>query len=139
MDIDQFKDINDSYGHAAGDEAIRQVGRLIKKVLRKSDIGARIGGEEFAILLEVSDQEGAELLANKLLDVITSRPVNYNENSFTLSASFGVSVSNNGLEALFQRADKALYRAKDAGRGCVIVDDTIEDPLIENSYVKINR
>lgn len=122
MDIDQFKNINDNYGHTAGDEAIRQVGRLIKELIRKSDIGARVGGEEFAILLEVSDHEGAELLANKLLKIIISTPVVYKDGSFTISASFGVSVCDCDLETLFQRADEALYRAKDAGRSCVVVD-----------------
>jgi len=136
MDVDQFKNINDNYGHAAGDEAIRQVGRLIKTVIRKSDIGARIGGEEFAVLFEVTNQEGAELLAKKLLKVITGTSVNFNETSFTISASFGVSVSNSNLETLFQRADEALYRAKDAGRGCVVVSDSTEEPDFETNKLK---
>ncbi len=133
MDVDQFKKINDNYGHVAGDEAIRQVGRQIKKAIRKSDIGARIGGEEFAILLEVSDHDGAELLAEKLLKVITGTPVV--ENSFTISASFGVSVCDCGLEMLFRRADEALYRAKDGGRSCIVVDGCAGEPQFENINV----
>jgi len=135
MDVDQFKKINDNYGHAAGDEAIRQVGRLIKKAIRKSDIGARIGGEEFAILLEVSDHGGAELLAEKLLKVITGTPVVYSKNSFTISASFDVSVCDCGLEMLFKRADEALYRAKDGGRSCIVVDGCAGEPQFENINV----
>jgi len=137
LDIDHFKRINDTYGHAGGDEAIRQVGRLIKQVIRKSDIGARIGGEEFAVLLEVSDRDGAEILAEKLLNAITGTPVVYNERSFTISASFGVSVCVCGLETLFKRADEALYRAKNSGRSCVVVDGDAVEPQFESIKVEL--
>ncbi len=137
MDVDQFKAINDSYGHVAGDEAIRHIGRLLKSNIRKSDIGARVGGEEFAILLEISDHDGAEHLANKLLSVINSTPVEFNDQSFSISASFGVSVCDCSLEMLFKRADDALYRAKGAGRGCVVVDGCVVEPEFESVRIDL--
>ena len=119
IDIDDFKKINDRYGHIVGDVVLKQVGGLIKKVLRKSDIAARYGGEEFAILLPNSSKEGACELATRLLAMIRSLFVPQ-LNGRQVTASIGVSSCREGnLSAdvnLLQLADEAMYLAKQSGK-----------------------
>jgi diguanylate cyclase (GGDEF)-like protein/PAS domain S-box-containing protein len=126
LDFDRFKTINDSLGHAAGDEFLVAVARRIQLLLRPHDIVARLGGDEFAILVE--DFDGpvyAETLAERMIDAL-SKPLNLNGNEVATSASVGITYSNIGYANpadMLRDADTAMYKAKAAGKGrCVVFD-----------------
>lgn len=127
MDLDRFKTINDTLGHAAGDEALKNIGKILKNEIRESDICARIGGEEFGILFRVTSQQDAGDLAEKLRKVIERSKITYNNEDFSITASFGVAVCATSLEKLFKGADQALYQAKKAGRNCVVTVGCVVD------------
>ncbi|MEA1889869.1 MAG: GGDEF domain-containing protein [Pseudomonadota bacterium] len=129
IDIDHFKKINDEYGHAAGDATIKQIGHILRKGMRKSDLSARIGGEEFGILLTTSLADGAAQLAETLRLLIAKTPISYNGKDFSISASFGVAVGNLDLDTLMKRADASLYQAKSAGRNRVICDGRVVEKI----------
>jgi diguanylate cyclase (GGDEF)-like protein/PAS domain S-box-containing protein len=117
LDIDHFKQYNDSYGHPAGDDALRQVAQVLKSVARSTDEVARYGGEEFAVLLRMTDKDGAKNMADRFRAAIEAahwpnRPV---------TASLGASsygTSGTSAASLIDSADHALYAAKKAGRNC---------------------
>lgn len=121
VDIDRFKSINDNYGHLVGDQAIRQTARLMQQQLRRvSDCICRYGGEEFAIILPMTDRQGAKLFAENLRSQLNSEPLVTSDVSLTITASFGVATlyanDNNNEGELIAQADKALYQAKQQGR-----------------------
>lgn len=121
-DIDNFKTINDEYGHDAGDKVIAAVAELFYQETRSRDLAARVGGEEFAILLNDTDSHAASDFANRLRERISL--LNFTEiaANFRVTASFGVvCAANDSLSALLKSADTALYQAKDNGRNCVVV------------------
>jgi len=122
MDIDNFKTINDRYGHAAGDAALKQIGRLLLQRLRKSDVFARIGGEEFGMLLPLTPLGKAAQLAEELRQVIASTPMTYGSDSFSITASFGVTSGVCDIDTLVRQADLTMYQSKDSGRNAVICD-----------------
>ncbi len=118
LDIDHFKQVNDHYGHLAGDQVLKGIGRLVKKSIRNHDFFARWGGEEFALLLPNTELEGAMKLAENLRKNIGSH--RFPEGIF-VSCSFGVaSVREKGEKCLFRKADEALYEAKVQGRNRVV-------------------
>lgn len=119
MDIDNFKKINDSYGHAAGDTALTQVGRILLERLRKSDISGRIGGEEFAVILPGTSIEQSLRLAEQLRRQIEELEIQAEENTIKITASFGVASGIDDLDTLSGQADKAMYRSKQSGRNAV--------------------
>ncbi|NLW23626.1 MAG: diguanylate cyclase [Tissierellia bacterium] len=125
LDLDKFKIINDTYGHGAGDEIIREVGRLIKTSFRKTDITGRIGGEEFAVLLRNASLEEGRKVAEKFRETVAKSKVKYEDQEITFTLSIGVvSIQGNtdnikGIEDIFKMADDALYKAKAKGRNCV--------------------
>jgi diguanylate cyclase (GGDEF)-like protein len=122
LDVDHFKAVNDSYGHALGDEALRCVTRACKQSLRKMDVFARHGGEEFVILLPATHEKAACSVAEKLRRAIAEMPVSDGQNNITLTASFGVAqlrASDQGIDPGLARADIALYAAKHSGRNCI--------------------
>ncbi len=121
-DIDHFKRINDTYGHAAGDEVLQHLGRLMQASLRTSDAIGRYGGEEFLFVLPRADNEGGREVAERVRAAVASAPVSCAAGALTVTASFGVASSAaSGFDAatLVQAADEALYRAKAHGRNCV--------------------
>jgi diguanylate cyclase (GGDEF)-like protein len=123
LDLDYFKDVNDRYGHAAGDEVLRQVAQILLATLRSTDVVARYGGEEFAVLLTETRIEGAMVIAERVRTAVEDRVLDVEGNEIALTVSIGVT-SHNGEESeageeLLKRADDALYRAKAAGRNCV--------------------
>ena len=122
MDIDNFKTINDNYGHAAGDAALKQIGQIMLQRLRKSDIFARIGGEEFGMLLPLTSLNKAAQLAEELRRVIESTPVVFEDNIFNITASLGVSSGISDIDTLVRQADKAMYKSKKSGRNAVVCD-----------------
>ncbi len=128
FDVDWFKQVNDRLGHAAGDRALRRLAALLEREGRLADVLARIGGEEFAVVLFGVDEAGAEAFAERVLDVVTSETAG---DEVPLSLSAGVAGSAWNSEQLFLAADRALYCAKEAGRGRVEV--CIDDALLAKS------
>ncbi|MBK8537793.1 MAG: diguanylate cyclase [Candidatus Competibacteraceae bacterium] len=125
IDLDHFKQVNDSYGHAAGDAVLRHFATVARHVLRKVDLLGRLGGEEFAALLPGTDPEGARQLAERLRQIIASSPVHTASGIITITVSIGVTLfalSDSAADTVLARADRALYRAKDEGRNRVEVD-----------------
>jgi diguanylate cyclase (GGDEF)-like protein len=114
VDIDNFKSINDTHGHATGDEVVRNLATALRDCLRPGDITARLGGDEFLVFAPDCDREGAEQIARRLLDSVrqTAGPVRFR-------VSIGISVvtaAQGDFDRLYHQADTALYRAKAAGR-----------------------
>ena len=121
LDIDHFKAINDNYGHAAGDIALRNLANLIKTHLRDSDIPCRFGGEEFVVLLpNTSATEGVEMANLLKKRMMESTIALTDSNVQSLTASFGVSDHGETVEDLLNNADKAMYVAKNGGRNHVM-------------------
>jgi diguanylate cyclase (GGDEF)-like protein len=121
LDVDHFKKINDTFGHEAGDEVLRQVARTLKHATRSTDVTARYGGEEFAILLPSTPLDAAALFAEHLRETIASLP--WEGAALTISigaASDTASSSGRGICRLVQHADAALYEAKRSGRNRVV-------------------
>ena len=126
VDIDFFKSVNDTHGHAAGDEVLRTVAGIIKQALRESDIPARYGGEEFAVLLPFTHLEEAKIVGERLRKTVETTPITINqdtvdEKQINVTISMGLAEFDNSEsgETLFERADKALYEAKKNGRNQV--------------------
>ncbi len=119
IDLDGFKTVNDTYGHAAGDEVLRVVGHRIRASLRARDLVARVGGDEFNVLVDgIGSEDDVTRLARSLLGVVTE-PVRYQGQSLALSASIGISFfprDANDVDALVTHADMAMYEAKSRGR-----------------------
>lgn len=127
IDLDYLKKINDTYGHQAGDEAIKTIGRLLRESCRSIDSAARYGGEEFCLLLPNTEVEMAEQLADRLRRLINDEPI---EGPGRISASLGVAcypMHADNEETLFQRADEALYAAKQGGRNQVKISSPAPD------------
>lgn len=120
FDIDRFKQINDTYGHDAGDEVIRMFGQRVRSVLRESDFIARLGGDEFVLIAEaLNHRDDAALIAQKLVDAM--KPVfDIGASQLQVSTSIGVAYFDAGMtpDALVKAADQAMYDAKRAGRNC---------------------
>jgi len=124
LDLDKFKEINDTFGHHAGDEVLRVTASRIVAAVRKSDTVARMGGDEFIVLLsDLSDPEAVESIAAKVVAAL-SLPVRFAGVELPVSVSVGVcTVTAGELDAdmLLRNVDAALYRAKARGRGCYAV------------------
>jgi diguanylate cyclase (GGDEF)-like protein len=118
LDVDNFKSINDRFGHIAGDKILIFVAKLLKKALRDGDKIYRFGGEEFFILINRTDLEGAQLVANRLLSLCRqNKPLFQNEQiSVTISMGLTKIHQDDTLDSLIHRADTALYRAKSSGK-----------------------
>ena len=118
VDLDHFKQINDTWGHLAGDEALRMTGIALQGASRGSDHAGRYGGEEFLVVLPDTDPAGAHAAAERIQERIRRAPVEWREQRIALTASFGVATHRPGETAaqLLSRADDALYQAKEQGR-----------------------
>jgi diguanylate cyclase (GGDEF)-like protein len=116
VDLDGLKLINDSFGHQAGDEALMQVARLLVGGVRKSDVVARIGGDEFAILLGHSDEDTARETATRLVDMIAGSDFSHGGQTLPLSVAIGAGLihGDDTPEAALARADREMYRRKAA-------------------------
>ncbi|NLC11844.1 MAG: diguanylate cyclase, partial [Firmicutes bacterium] len=126
IDLDFFKNINDTYGHAAGDEIIRRMGNIIKTNFRKTDLAGRLGGEEFAVLLKNTSLQEAKRAAEKFREAVSKTKVIYEKQEINLTVSIGVAVTcggidnNSNIEDILKQADNALYKAKAKGRNCIV-------------------
>jgi diguanylate cyclase (GGDEF)-like protein len=132
IDLDGFKAVNDTYGHAAGDVVLQEVAQRVQARLRAEDALARIGGDEFVILLEeVGSREGALRVAQTALDAIRSVTEALG-NPVKISASIGISSARGregaarGTTALLAEADQAMYQAKQAGKGVFVISPQAE-------------
>nr|WP_319556437.1 diguanylate cyclase [uncultured Vibrio sp.] len=123
LDIDYFKTINDQFGHSVGDKALTHFTQVCRTGLRKSDTFGRIGGEEFAVILPLTEAKKAQEIANRIRILIEKSPCVSHGNLINLTVSIGVAAFNqqDDFEALLEEADKALYHAKHHGRNQVII------------------
>jgi diguanylate cyclase (GGDEF)-like protein len=124
LDIDFFKRVNDTYGHAAGDKVLVKIAHVCQQHIRSTDLLARFGGEEFCFLLPETNAKSAHLLADHLRTAISAIGFEANGQSFSVTASVGISEcsgEDDSLESLLERSDEALYSAKQAGRNCVVI------------------
>jgi diguanylate cyclase (GGDEF)-like protein len=121
VDIDHFKSVNDRYGHAVGDDAIKFVALACKQDLRGSDIVGRLGGEEFALLLPETDCARGAVAAERIRERVAAQFLSAGKVQFKITVSVGVAeamANMAGVEALLRAADLALYQAKTDGRNC---------------------
>lgn len=123
IDIDHFKAINDTYGHACGDEILKAVSQTVRTLLRKYDVFARYGGEEFLTLLPETDLEGATIVAERFRRKIEQMNVHYGDYTINITITLGVAKFDPklGADRSIQLADKALYQGKESGRNRVMV------------------
>ncbi|MGD9202474.1 MAG: diguanylate cyclase [Chitinispirillia bacterium] len=123
IDIDDFKKVNDNYGHLVGDAVLIDLTKRISNTIRSGDILARYGGEEFALILYDTDLSGADILANRLCQVISRTPLSYSEYEISYTVSIGLVYCNSSIalekDIIIGRADRALYKAKSNGKNRV--------------------
>lgn len=127
-DIDYFKKVNDTYGHAAGDLVLKTVSKIMRSQLREYDIAARYGGEEFAILLPFTNEEEAAMVAERLRKSVENKVIDISkansdvkEKNIQVTISLGIYKFNGKDDDLLKNADKALYQAKETGRNKVVI------------------
>lgn len=136
VDIDHFKQLNDRLGHAAGDAALCAVGATLQSVARTTDVVARLGGEEFGLLLVDTDVQGASQAAERVRAAIARLPFTHEDRELPMTVSVGAAVltaelaSRTTADAMLSLADEALYQAKAAGRNRVVVQSPPGDPLV---------
>jgi diguanylate cyclase (GGDEF)-like protein len=130
IDIDHFKAINDTYGHAAGDAALKQLATLVRNRLRDSDVFGRIGGEEFVVIAPSTNAAAASLLSQRLMDTLAAHDVRFEHIPLKFTVSIGIACCVPGdktIETTMARADSAMYQAKHQGRNrFVLIDATPE-------------
>ncbi|WP_018700918.1 GGDEF domain-containing protein [Amorphus coralli] len=144
LDLDHFKHVNDTYGHAAGDEVLQSFTSRVRGVLHVDDIFGRIGGEEFTILMPQAGAGEAEALAERVRNTVDAQPIMWRANRIRVSVSVGLAVdpeAGRSLDELLEDADKALYEAKRLGRNQVVAarsDDTLE-PVVDPNPERAHR
>lgn len=122
IDADHFKEVNDKYGHAAGDKVLVELSQQLQQALRNDDIVCRLGGDEFLVICENTDCSGATHIAQLLCDKVLKLKVNLVEGTWFGSVSIGVASKKEDMlemEDLIKMADRGVYLAKEAGKGCV--------------------
>ncbi|MBF0540073.1 MAG: diguanylate cyclase [Nitrospirae bacterium] len=121
LDIDHFKHVNDTFGHYAGDLTIKKVSNLLKDAFRKSDIVARIGGEEFCVLAVNIKEDSITQTFERLRNKIETNEITFGKERFHITISIGVTmILSDSLEHMMRLADELLYKAKNSGRNCII-------------------
>ena len=132
IDMDRFKSINDSLGHHAGDETLREVARRLRRSLRKSDTAVRLGGDEFAVVLETGVSfDGAQSAAQKIIESVR-RPIAHGADTVTVGASIGIAMfpeHGDDHDVLVHNADAAMYQAKRSGGGFAVFDSRYSDAI----------
>lgn len=125
IDLDFFKKINDTFGHLGGDKVLVHAAKLLKMATRQYDIVGRIGGEEFAVFMSMSDPDSAERIATRIRSIFAQTPFDVDGVTSTVTASIGVATMScdTSFEALYDKSDNALYKAKKSGRNKVIFSD----------------
>lgn len=135
FDLDHFKQINDNYGHLTGDDVLRETVNCINQALRGTDMLFRFGGEEFVIVLPGVNSTGAALAADRLRGILEKHVFVSNHKTVPVTASFGTATAstNETAATIIERADKALYSAKQAGRNRVISAESEDEAIIVNA------
>lgn len=125
VDIDHFKEVNDTHGHLVGDKVLTETARRINSALRDFDNIGRYGGEEFLLVLNGANLRTAQHVAERIREHVATQPINLQGLEVPVSISLGVAVArtDEAVDALVSRADKALYAAKASGRNCVVLAD----------------
>ncbi|MBI1259933.1 MAG: diguanylate cyclase [Chloroflexi bacterium] len=130
LDLDHFKEVNDKHGHLVGDDVLRAFSQYVQRTMRLEDEFARIGGEEFAILLPHTNLDGARVITERIRNIIEISPIRYEENGMKkelfITVSIGVAEANPedaDIEHTMDAADKALYKAKETGRNRVVCSE----------------
>lgn len=129
LDVDHFKSVNDRFGHAGGDAALRHLIAVVSKQLRRSDLMGRLGGEEFAVLLPAIAPADSERLARRLVMQVAKSPAAHGDRSINMTVSIGLALArptDHSIEQVIARADDALYRAKAEGRNRMVKDYSAE-------------
>jgi diguanylate cyclase (GGDEF)-like protein len=138
IDLDNFKNINDSHGHSYGDILLKQVAERLLSVFSKNDLVCRQGGDEFIVLCRCCDEPSIASLANRVLQAIAT-PYYVENYNFVLGASIGVACypqDGNSFEALFSAADTAMYQAKNVKNSFNIFSSELREQLMETSYIQ---
>lgn len=114
VDVNQLKYINDNFGHAAGDFALMEIAKRLAGSIRATDVAARIGGDEFGLILDQSSEDGARAQVERLRGVLTAAPAHYDGHEIALSACFGVAMLQTGMTEsdILAAADRDMYRSK---------------------------
>lgn len=123
LDVDEFKAVNDRYGHSMGDSALIELTVICANNIRHADFIGRLGGEEFAVCCPDADLAGAERMAERIREAIDQQPIYHHEHSCSMTVSLGVTAfrdSDANLEEFLERADRLLYQAKEQGRNRVV-------------------
>ncbi|PWF48855.1 GGDEF domain-containing protein [Massilia glaciei] len=131
IDIDHFKAINDTHGHAAGDAALIQLAGLVRKRLRDSDVFGRIGGEEFVVIAPSTNAAAAAQLSQRLMETLAAADIGWEGIALKFTVSIGIACSDRAdksIEATMARADSAMYQAKHAGRNRYVLIEAPVDP-----------
>ncbi len=142
FDVDLFKQVNDSFGHPAGDEVLKQLAGLIETQLRSSDMLARYGGEEFIILLPESGIDAAREVATKIRSLVEAAVFIHNDRPISITVSAGISSLTDSMErpeALIEAADSALYQAKESGRNRTVVDGDYDDSGARSCSTSVSK
>ena len=130
FDIDHFKDVNDTYGHQAGDEVIRQTSKTLRRTIRKTDIAGRYGGEEFGVILVDSDDKNTYILAERLRKRIEALVIKYENEKIKFKISIGISQLSEQTETYqkwLEQTDQALYYSKENGRNLTTIYSDIKN------------
>jgi two-component system, cell cycle response regulator len=135
IDIDHFKKVNDAHGHLAGDEALKMISHVMQGALRKEDVLARYGGEEFVVLARETPLAGARALGERIRKAVERSRLSWQDHDLALTVSVGVATTSGpgayepgqSEQDLLAAADRALYRAKQGGRNCVMAAPSAGD------------
>ena len=132
FDIDFFKNINDDFGHSAGDQVLVEIADTCRRILRETDILGRLGGEEFGVLLPHTNIEGAATVAEFLRAAVEELNINFSSETIKITASFGVTElkgTDQEIRIMLDRADVSLYKAKNKGRNLVVAENAEKNHL----------
>jgi diguanylate cyclase (GGDEF)-like protein len=118
FDLDHFKNINDTYGHAMGDDVLKEFTKIVNPFMRNSDIFGRVGGEEFVACVQNVKDEGAILLAQKICNAVERSVIVFNDITIHITVSIGIAKLSDekNIDELLEKSDQAMYQAKEAGR-----------------------
>ncbi|BBL70560.1 hypothetical protein MoryE10_11660 [Methylogaea oryzae] len=139
IDLDNFKDINDSFGHQTGDSALIGIAETLRASLRNGDLAARIGGDEFAVILPETENDGAEIVGEKICAAISRKKFTACGKHFSITASIGLAAfPNNGntSESLLASADIAMYKAKSSGKNALY---QVKQNEIQDRHILLNN
>ena len=140
LDVDHFKQVNDQWGHEAGDMALQHICQILQQRLRVTDFLGRLGGEEFGLLLRHTDSTGADPLVEKLRKQIAEQPLEYDGEQIALSATFGLAtwpVDGRSAAELYRAADRRLYSGKQRGRNQLVSADLPTELLLDKFDVRL--